>query len=101
VREAAELSSDGKPVGSVHVPRARLEFKADPETAAAEETLTAAKVKDYKVHVLCASGGRAVLAAQTLDAMGSDATVIEGDLKAWKEAGLKAWKEAGLKIAEP
>jgi len=88
VREAAELSAEGKPAGSVHVPRGLLEFKADPNIDTAEEALTTAKAQGRKVHVLCASGGRAVLAAQTLNAMGYDATVIEGGLKGWKEAGL-------------
>lgn len=88
VREAGELSAGGKPAGSVHVPRGLLEFKADPETGAADQALTAAKTQGRKVHVLCASGGRAVLAAQTLNAMGYDATVIEGGMKGWKEAGL-------------
>ncbi|MGQ7848057.1 rhodanese-like domain-containing protein [Granulosicoccus sp. 3-233] len=89
VREAAELSSVGTPVGSIHVPRGLLEFKADPETDTAEEALTIAKAQGLKVHVLCASGGRAVLAAQTLNTMGYDATVVEGGMKGWKEAGLQ------------
>ena len=41
-----------------------------------------------RVHVLCASGGRAALAADTLRAMGYDATLIEGGLAAWKANGL-------------
>lgn len=89
VREAAELSAEGTPEGSVHVPRGLLEFKADPEIDIAEDALTCAKEQDLKVHVLCASGGRAVLAAQTLNAMGYEASFIEGGMKGWKEAGLE------------
>jgi len=40
------------------------------------------------VHVLCASGARAALAADSLKQMGYDATVIDGGLAAWKKAGL-------------
>lgn len=88
VREASELTSDGQLADSVHIPRGLLEFKADAEMDTAEETLTLARTNGRKVHVLCASGGRAVLAAQTLNTMGYDATVIEGGLKGWKQAGL-------------
>ena len=40
------------------------------------------------MHVLCASGARAALAADTLTTMGYSAKVIDGGLGGWKEAGL-------------
>ena len=40
------------------------------------------------VHVLCGSGARAALAADTLRAMGYQASVIEGGFEAWKAKGL-------------
>ena len=38
--------------------------------------------------VLCAAGGRAALAADTLRVMGYQAQVIEGGMSGWKASGL-------------
>ena len=54
----------------------------------ADATLAARQDGGRPVHVLCASGGRAALAAAMLGEMGYDARVIEGGMTAWKEAGL-------------
>lgn len=43
---------------------------------------------DGRVLVLCASGGRAALAADTLRVMGYEALVIEGGMTDWKANGL-------------
>ncbi|MHA6345901.1 rhodanese-like domain-containing protein [Roseivivax sp. CAU 1761] len=87
VREPAELDSDGRIDGALHVPRGVMEAKADPESGATETRLAETREKG-KVHVLCASGARAAVAAHTLTRMGYRASVIEGGLKGWKEAGL-------------
>lgn len=87
VREPAELDEAGRIEGAVHVPRGLLEAKADPTSPLAEKRLTAAQ-EAGPVHVLCASGGRAALAAATLRRMGYDAAVIEGGFAGWTKAGL-------------
>ncbi|MGR3762233.1 rhodanese-like domain-containing protein (plasmid) [Roseobacteraceae bacterium NS-SX3] len=87
VREPGELSEDGRPADCLHIPRGLLEAKADPQSEAAESALTSHRGQ-ATICVLCASGARATLAAHTLCQMGYDACVIDGGLKAWKEAGL-------------
>jgi len=87
VREAHELTEDGKVPGALHVPRGFLEAKADPTNEGGEKTLHEAHAKGDPVHVLCASGARASLAAATLGEMGYRAQPIEGGLKGWREAG--------------
>jgi rhodanese-related sulfurtransferase len=88
VREPGELTSDGAIDGAVHVPRGLLESQADPDTGKGNDTLTAKRMSECRVHVLCASGARAALAADTLRRMGYAATIIEGGMSGWKEAEL-------------
>ena len=87
VREPAELDANGRIAGALHVPRGILETRADPTAVTAEARLTATRGAG-RVHVLCASGGRAALAAATLQRMGYDADLIEGGLAGWTSAGL-------------
>ena len=87
VREAHELDGDGRVPDAVHVPRGFLEAKADLTNESGEKALHAAHSSGRPVHVLCASGARASLAAATLDEMGYIAQPIEGGLKGWREAG--------------
>ena len=87
VREPAELEKDGRIAGALHIPRGILETRADATAETAEARLTEAQ-SSGRVHVLCASGGRAALAADTLQRMGYDADLIEGGLGGWKSAGL-------------
>lgn len=86
VREPGELEKDGRIESALHIPRGLLELKACAEAPTKDSKLCDSR--DKRVHVLCASGGRATLAASTLRTMGYDATAIEGGLKAWKDAGL-------------
>ena len=88
VRETAELKSDGAIEGAIHIPRGLVEAQADPETGKANEALAATRDGTGRVHVLCASGARAALAADSLRQMGYDTAVIEGGLAGWKDAGL-------------
>lgn len=92
VREPGELTSEGQVDGAIHIPRGTLEMKADEHTAAGEARLLEARRAGSTVHVLCASGARAALAAATLKQMGYTATVIEGGMGAWKKAGLPVSK---------
>ncbi len=87
VREPAELKKDGRIAGALHIPRGVLETRADATAQTAEARLTDLRGSG-RVHVLCASGGRAALAADTLRRMGYDADLIEGGLGGWKSAGL-------------
>ncbi len=88
VREPAELESDGTIDRAVHIPRGLLEAQADPDTGKGNGALIALRRSEGCVHVLCASGARAALAADTLKVMGYNAKVIDGGLGGWKEAGL-------------
>lgn len=72
----------------MHVPRGLLESQADPDTGKGNDTLTAKRMSESRVHALCASGARAALAADTLRRMGYAATIIEGGMSGWKEAEL-------------
>ena len=87
VREPAELEQDGRIENALNIPRGILEPRACDEAELKEAELCQSSRK--RVHVLCASGARATLAANTLRTMGYDATVIAGGLKSWKEAGLE------------
>lgn len=88
VREPAELQSDGAVADALHIPRGVLESKADPSTGSGDQVLTERHGGNSRVLVLCASGARATLAADTLRTMGYDAAVITGGMKAWKAANL-------------
>jgi len=87
VREPAELETEGRIAGALHIPRGILETRADASADSAGARLTGMRGAG-RVHVLCASGGRAALAADTLRRMGYEADVIEGGLGGWKTAGL-------------
>lgn len=87
VREPAELESTGQIAGALNIPRGILESRADPESSVADQRLTRLRGSG-RVHVLCASGARATLAAHTLSRMGYEAAVIEGGMSGWKQAGL-------------
>lgn len=88
VREASELDSDGSIEGALHIPRGLLEANADPDTGKGNDRLLNQRGADSRVHVLCASGARATLAADCLGQMGYNATVIEGGLENWKKEDL-------------
>ncbi len=87
VREPGELETHGRVPDALHVPRGLVESRADATAQTAETRLT--DLRDTGcVHVLCGSGARAALAADTLRAMGYQARVIEGGFEAWKAKGL-------------
>ncbi|WOI58156.1 rhodanese-like domain-containing protein [Palleronia sp. LCG004] len=87
VREPAELETNGRVAGAHHIPRGVLETRADATAPTADPRLTDLP-EGARIHVLCASGGRAALAADTLGRMGYDADLIEGGIGGWKAAGL-------------
>ena len=85
IREAHELSEQGKIPGSVNAPRGMLEFYADPSLPYHKSEFQ----PDNRIILQCASGGRSALAAQTLKQMGfSNVAHLDGGIKAWKENNL-------------
>ena len=83
IRDGTELQEMGYAVGSVHVPRGLLEFKADPTSASHDPRLS----PDRPVVLHCAAGGRAALAGKLLLDMGYTQVFNLGGFKDWKEAG--------------
>lgn len=84
LREAEELSQEGRIPGAVHVPRGMLEFQADPTSPAHHERLDPSR----RTILHCDAGGRSALAASTLKEMGYENVAhLDGGFTAWKEAG--------------
>ncbi|MEC9432717.1 MAG: rhodanese-like domain-containing protein [Pseudomonadota bacterium] len=83
VRDPAEVAASGKVPGAVNVPRAMLEFRADPDSPAHVEGFE----RSRPVIVYCASGGRSALAGRTLTEMGYETVRNLGGFKDWVAAG--------------
>lgn len=83
IRDAPELDKMGRAVGSHHIPRGMLEFRADAATPYHDPELR----KDRTVVLHCASGGRAALAGKLLKDMGYASVFNMGGLQAWADAG--------------
>lgn len=83
VRDAPELEKNGRAVGSHHIPRGMLEFRADPGTSFHDPALRF----DRPIVLHCASGGRAALAGKVLKDMGYGEVYNVGGLADWKAAG--------------
>ena len=83
IRDSAELADTGHAVGSVHIPRGSLEFKADPASPAYDARLQL----DQPIVLHCAAGGRAALAGKLLMDMGYTKVFNLGGFKDWKESG--------------
>ena len=85
VREPAEWEKGHIPE-AVLAPRGMLEWYADPTTPYAKAELTTNK--DARIIVACASGGRSLLAAQTLKQMGyADVVSMNGGFNEWSKQG--------------
>ena len=83
IRDAPELERTGRAVGSHHIPRGMLEFRADPELPSHDAELR----KDRVIILHCASGGRAALAGKMLKDLGYAEVYNLGGLKDWVEGG--------------
>lgn len=91
VREPAEWEK-GRVPGAVHIPRGLVEWMADPSYPNHDPRL--AGRSDQPVVVMCASGGRSLLAARTLRDMGfQNVASLAGGFAEWAAAGLPV--EAG------
>ncbi len=86
VREPAEWEKGHIP-GAVLAPRGMLEWYADPSTPYAKPELTTRR--DAHIIVTCASGGRSMLAAETLKRMGYTNVInMAGGFNEWSKQGL-------------
>lgn len=88
VREPAEYATSHLP-GAVNIPRGVLEFEieAHPAVGGATDPLLADRQRPIVVY--CRSGGRAALAAQSLQQLGFvDVRSIAGGIMGWADAGL-------------
>ena len=83
IRDSAELAETGKAVGSLHIPRGSLEFKADPASPSYEPRLQ----PGTPIVLHCAAGGRAALAGKLLMEMGYTKVYNLGGFKDWNAAG--------------
>ncbi len=85
VREPAEWEK-GHISGAVQAPRGMLEWYADPTTPYAKAELTTKR--DACIIVACASGGRSMLAAETLRSMGyTNVVSMAGGFNEWSKQG--------------
>lgn len=83
VRDADERAAGAIP-GSLHAPRGKLEFLADPASPMHKPGLE----PERRVILHCASGGRSALSAMTLRQLGyTDVAHLEGGMRAWLAAG--------------
>ena len=91
VREPAEWEKGHIP-GAVLTPRGMLEWYADPTTPYAKPELTTRR--EARIIVACASGGRSILAAQTLKSMGYTNVVnMAGGFTEWSKQDFPVEKE--------
>ena len=85
VREPAEWEKGHIP-GALLAPRGMLEWYADPTTPYAKPELTTQR--DARIIVTCASGGRSMLATETLRKMGYTNVVnMAGGFNEWSKQG--------------
>ena len=88
VREPSEFETGHIP-GSINIPRGVLEFQVDAHPAVANVSDPALSHKERPIVVVCRTGGRAALAALSLQRLGfADVRSIAGGVMAWGESGL-------------
>lgn len=86
VREPSEWEAGHIP-GAIHAPRGMIEWYADPTYANHKAVL--AEARDKNVVVQCASGGRSLLAAQSLQRLGfKNVSSMAGGFTDWSAKGL-------------
>lgn len=86
VREPGEWDKGHAP-DALHIPRGLLEWMADGTYVNHDARLS--RCTDQPIVVMCASGGRSLLAARTLREMGyRDVASLAGGFAEWASAGL-------------
>lgn len=90
LREENERAT-GRIAASYHAPRGMLEFYADPSSPYHREEFD----PDGRLILMCASGGRSALAAETLQQMGYRRVAhLDGGLNAWVAQGLPVERDS-------
>ncbi|MFC7301778.1 rhodanese-like domain-containing protein [Cognatiluteimonas weifangensis] len=88
VREPAEFQT-GHLAGAVNIPRGVLEFQVEAHPAVANVSDPALAHKTQAIVLYCRTGGRAALAALSLQQMGfTQACSLAGGIDGWIAAGL-------------
>jgi rhodanese-related sulfurtransferase len=82
VRETAEVRDDDVIPGAAHVPRAMIEFKADPASGYHDPALN--PEREYVCY--CVVGLRSAFVTDRLQQMGYDIVNLDGGITAWKDA---------------
>lgn len=88
VREPAEYGQ-GHIRGAVNMPRGVLEMQLDqhPEVAGYDNALE--RIAEKPLYLICRTGGRSALAAESLQRMGLENVYsVEGGMSAWQEKKL-------------
>jgi rhodanese-related sulfurtransferase len=86
VREPNEWDRGHIP-GALHAPRGMIEWYADPSYANHKAQLAEAREKKVVIH--CATGGRSLLAAQSLQRLGfKNVSSMAGGFNDWSAKGL-------------
>jgi rhodanese-related sulfurtransferase len=87
VREPEEFE-DGHIPGAVNIPRGLLEFEVDGHPAVAFRTEEALSHRERPILLYCLSGGRSILAADSLRRMGFVMPMsLSGGFLGWADAG--------------
>ena len=87
VREPAEFA-EGHIAGAASIPRGVLEFQVEAHPSLACVTAAELALRDRQIIVYCRTGGRASLAAQSLERMGFNAVAsLTGGILGWQDAG--------------
>ena len=90
IREEDERAARGRLPDAYHAPRGMLEFYADISSPYHRPEFD----PDRRIILMCASGGRSALAAETLQRMGyRQVAHLDGGLDAWIAQGLPVERE--------
>ncbi|MCB1567406.1 MAG: sulfurtransferase [Xanthomonadales bacterium] len=93
VREPGEFAEGHLP-GAINLPRGVLEFKIEAHPALACDTSPALADRQRAIVVYCLSGGRSMLACDSLQRLGfTQIRSLTGGIAAWREAGLPVTRE--------
>lgn len=93
VREPAEFQT-GHLADAINLPRGVLEFQIETHPAVAPAGDQAPPDKARPIVLYCRTGGRAALAAVSLQRMGfTDVSSISGGITGWSDAGLPVCTE--------
>ena len=88
VREPAEYAEGHLP-GAINLPRGVLEFRIEAHPALACQTSAALADRDRAIVLYCLSGGRSMLATDSLQRLGfTRLRSLTGGIAAWREGGL-------------